>query len=280
MTDETAPTLFVVGTPIGNLGDLTPRAVDTFRTVELIACEDTRRTSKLLRHAGIARTRFVVVNEHTERDAIPVVLATLAGGASVALVSDAGMPVVSDPGHLVIGAAIEAGVRLEVVPGPSAALAALVLSGLAGDRFCFEGFVPRKGAERTRRLAAIATEPRTTVLFEAPHRLARTLEELRARAGDERSVAVARELTKLHEEVWRTTLGEAAALAAMGEPRGEHVVVLGGAPALDVDDDAIVAAVQRSLAQGLSRRDATDAVSTELAVSRNRVYALAVAVDQ
>jgi 16S rRNA (cytidine1402-2'-O)-methyltransferase len=279
MSELHEPTLYVVGTPIGNLGDLSPRAVETFRAVQLIACEDTRRTSKLLRHAGVAKTKFVVVNEHTEHDAVGAVLARLAGGESVALVSDAGMPVVSDPGHLLINAVVEAGVRIEVVPGPSAALSALVLSGLVADRFCFEGFVPRKGAERTRRLAAIATESRTTVLFEAPHRLARTLGELRSLIGDDRPVAVARELTKLHEEVWRTTLGEAAVVATMAEPRGEHVVVLAGAPPLPTDDDAIVAELRRALVDGASRRDAIDDVATALAVNRNRVYALAVSLD-
>jgi 16S rRNA (cytidine1402-2'-O)-methyltransferase len=279
MTGATVPTLYVVGTPIGNLGDLSPRAVETFAAVQLIACEDTRRTSKLLRHAGVARTQFVVVNEHTEHDAIATVLARLEGGDSVALVSDAGMPLVSDPGHLLIGAAIAAGVRIDVVPGPSAALSALVLSGLVSDRFCFEGFVPRKGAERTRRLASIATEPRTSVLFEAPHRLARTLAELQPLVGDDRAVVVARELTKLHEEVWRTTVGEAAVVATMAEPRGEHVVVLAGAPPLAVDDDGIVAAVQARLAEGASRRDAVDAVAAELGVNRNRVYSLAVSLD-
>jgi 16S rRNA (cytidine1402-2'-O)-methyltransferase len=227
----------------------------------------------------VDRTRFVVVNEHTERDAVDQVLATLAGGDSVALVSDAGMPLVSDPGHLVITAAIEAGVRIEVVPGPSAALAALVVSGLVSDRFCFEGFVPRKGAERGRRLAAIAIEPRTTVLFEAPHRLGRTLGELHQLVGDHRAVVIARELTKLHEEVWRTTLGDAAAVAGLAEPRGEHVVVLAGAPVVAADDAAIVAELQRVLANGASRRDAVDQVSESLAVNRNRVYSLAVSLD-
>jgi 16S rRNA (cytidine1402-2'-O)-methyltransferase len=191
------------------------------------------------------------------------------------LVSDAGMPAISDPGHVLVVAAIAAGLDVEVVPGPSAVLAALVASGLATDRFCFEGFLPRKGAERARRLAALGTEPRTAVLFEAPHRVARTLADLRGAVGPDRPVAVARELTKLHEEVWRTTVGEAAAVAEVGSPRGEHVVVLGGAAPVDVGDDEVTAALRARLDAGGTRRDAVDAVVAELGVARRRAYDLA-----
>jgi 16S rRNA (cytidine1402-2'-O)-methyltransferase len=267
--------LRVVGTPIGNLSDLSPRASAALAGADVIACEDTRRTGRLLSLAGIAHRRLVVVNEHTERSATPSLVAAALGGESVVLVSDAGLPAISDPGHLLVTAAIEAGLEVEVVPGPSAVLVALVASGLASDRFCFEGFLPRKGAERARRLGALATEARTSVIFEAPHRIARTLADLRDAVGPDRPVAVARELTKLYEEVWRTTLGDAAAVAAAGEPRGEHVVVLGGAPQVEVGDDEVSAALRARLDAGATRRDAVDAVVAELGVARKRAYSLA-----
>jgi len=278
----TAPTprLRLVGTPIGNLGDLTPRAVAALEEADVIGCEDTRRTGRLLAHAGVGHRRLVVVNEHTERDAAAQLVAAMRRGEAAALVSDAGMPGVSDPGHLVVRAALEAGFEIEVVPGPSAVLAALVASGLATDRFAFEGFVPRKGAERSRRLVEVAGERRTVVLFEAPHRLARTLAELVALTGPDRPVAIARELTKLHEEIWRTTLGEAVAVAALGEPRGEHVVVLAGAPPVPVDDDAVREALLVELGAGASRRDAVAAVEASLGVPRNRVYDLALGLAE
>ncbi len=171
-----------------------------------------------------------MVNEHTERDTVPGILDRLARGERVALVSDAGLPGISDPGEVLVRAAVEAGFAVEVIPGPSAAAAALVVSGLPTARFVFEGFLPRKGSARSRRLAAVATEERTVVLYEAPHRLARTVADLVAVCGPERRVVFARELTKLHEEVWRGTLGEAVARVAAVEPRGEHVLVLDGAP--------------------------------------------------
>jgi 16S rRNA (cytidine1402-2'-O)-methyltransferase len=270
-----AARLLVVGTPIGNLGDLSPRAHDALAAADVVACEDTRRTGRLLSMAGIARTRLIVVNDHTERDVAPRLVEDALAGRAVVLVSDAGMPGVSDPGHLLVSAAVEAGVVVEVVPGPSAVLVALVVSGLPSDRFCFEGFLPRKGAERGRRLAHLAVEPRTTVLFEAPHRIGRTLADLAAVVGPDRPVVVARELTKLHEEVWRTSAGEAADVASLAEPRGEHVLVVAGAPEVEVVDDALVDELHRLLGTGSSRRDAIDEVAAAHGVPRNRVYALA-----
>ena len=272
-------TLFVVATPIGNLGDMTPRAVDVLTRVGLIACEDTRRTGSLLRLLGIERTRMVVVNDHTERDAVERIVGRLLEGDDVALVSDAGTPLVSDPGHVLVRAAIGAGVRVEAVPGASAVLVALVAAGLATDRFAFDGFLPRKGAERTRRLAEVAASTRTTVRFEAPHRLGRTLADLAALTGDARTVVVARELTKLHEEVWRGPIGEAVARAAAGEPRGEHVIVLDAAPEEPADDSTVRAALRRALDAGASRRDAVDEVARSTGVPRNHAYELALGLD-
>jgi 16S rRNA (cytidine1402-2'-O)-methyltransferase len=271
-------TLVLVGTPIGNLGDLAPRAAEALAAADVVCCEDTRRTGKLLALAGVERRPFVVVNEHTEAREIPRVLARLARGERVAVVSDAGMPGVSDPGERLVAAAVAEGHPVEVVPGPSAALAALVVSGLPAGRFVFEGFLPRKGAARAERLAAVAGEPRTVVVFEAPHRVARTLADLVDACGPDRRVAVARELTKLHEEVWRGTLAGAAAWAANREPPGEIVLVVEGAPvAAPPDDAAVQAAVQAELAGGASARDAARAVADRLSVPRRRAYDIATA---
>ena len=201
--------LVLVGTPIGNLGDLSPRAVDELAAADAICCEDTRRTGRLLQHAGVERRPLVVVNDHTEVSAIAGVLERLSRGERVAVVTDAGMPGISDPGERLVRAAVAAGHIVEVVPGPSAAVTALVASGLATGRYAFEGFLPRKGSGRSGRLAEIAVERRTTVLYEAPHRVARTLADLAGACGPDRRVAIARELTKLHEEVWRGSLGDA-----------------------------------------------------------------------
>jgi 16S rRNA (cytidine1402-2'-O)-methyltransferase len=270
--------LVLVGTPIGNLGDLSPRAAAALAAADAVCCEDTRRTGKLVSLAGIERRPFVVVNEHTEEREIPRVLARLARGERVALVSDAGMPGLSDPGERLVAAAIAAGHPVEVVPGPSASLAALVVSGLPAGRFVFEGFLPRKGAARTERLAAVADEPRTVVLYEGPHRLPRTLADLVEVCGGDRRVVIAREITKLHEQVWRGTLAEAVDWVADREPPGEMVVVLDGAPpAAPPDDETILVAVRSELAGGASARDAARAVATRLDVPRRRAYEIATA---
>lgn len=273
--------LTLVGTPIGNLGDLAPRAAEALGAADVICCEDTRRTGRLLQLAGIERrAKLVVVNDHTEGDAVPRVLEMLAQGRRVVVVSDGGMPGISDPGERLVRAAVDAGHPVEVVPGPSAGLSALVVSGLPAGRFAFEGFLPRKGSGRSERLAVLARETRTTVLFEAPHRLARTLSDLEAACGGERPVVIARELTKLHEEVWRGDLAGAVAWAADRSPPGEIVLVLGGAPpAAEADDDMVRAAVREALASGASVRDAAAQVAADLHVPRRRAYNLAVTLD-
>ena len=269
--------LVLVGTPIGNLGDLSPRAVDALAAADAICCEDTRRTGRLLQHAGIERRPLVVVNDHTEVAAIAGVLDRLARGERVAVVTDAGMPGISDPGERLVRAAVDAGHVVEVVPGPSAAVTALVASGLPTGRYAFEGFLPRKGSGRTARLAEVAPDRRTTLLYEAPHRLARTLADLAAACGADRSVAIARELTKLHEEVWRGSLGEAVAWVAQREPRGEVVLVLDGAPPPEeADGAAIDAAVRERLDEGASPRDAAAAVAAVLGVPKRQAYDAAV----
>jgi 16S rRNA (cytidine1402-2'-O)-methyltransferase len=268
-------TLVLVGTPIGNLGDLSPRAIEAIAGADLLACEDTRRTGRLLAHAGITPPRMIVVNEHTEAKERTRVLRALSAGKSVVVVSDAGVPGISDPGERLVRAAIEAGHPVEVVPGPSALVAALVVSGLPTARFVFEGFLPRRGSDRTERVAALRDERRTIVLFEAPHRVERTLTDLAAALGGDRRIAIARELTKLHEEVWRGTLDDAVAWAARGA-KGELVIVVEGAPPRAEPDDAeIVAALVDARASGASTRDAVSAVAAELDVARRRVYELA-----
>jgi len=269
--------LVLVGTPIGNLGDLAPRAVEALRRADAICCEDTRRTGRLLEHAGVARPALVVVNDHTEVRAIAGVLDRLARGERVAVVTDAGMPGISDPGERLVRAAVDAGHPVEVVPGPSAAITALVASALPTGRFVFEGFLPRKGSGRTSRVAELAHEPRTVILYEAPHRVARTLADLAAACGPERRVSVGRELTKLHEEHWRGTLAEAVAWAEATEPRGELVLVLDGAPPPPAVDVAQVeAALADELRAGASARDAAAAVAQGLGIPKRQAYELAV----
>jgi len=268
--------LVLVGTPIGNLDDLSPRAAAAMAEADVVVCEDTRRTGRLLQAAGVKARQLLAVHDHNEEAQVEVVVARLQAGETVVVVSDAGMPGLSDPGERLVRAAADVGAEVVVVPGPSAAVAALVASGLPTGRFAFEGFLPRSGSGRAERVAALAGERRTVVLYEAPHRLARTLEELRAAFGDDRRVAIARELTKLHEEVWRGTLAEAVARAAEVEPRGEHVLVVGGAPPPPAaTDDELAAAVARLLGDGLSTRDAVAEVAAAFEVPKRRVYDLA-----
>lgn len=273
--------LVLVATPIGNLGDLSPRAVEVLAGADVVACEDTRRTGRLLQAAGVRAKALVAVHDHNEAVKVGAVLTRLGAGEVVAVVSDAGTPGISDPGERLVRAAAEAGFEVRIVPGPSAAVAALVASGLPTGRFVFEGFLPRRGSGRAERLAALAGEQRTVVLYEAPHRLARTVADLAEALGGERRVALARELTKLYEEVWRGTLDEAVERCAAVEPRGEHVVVVDGAPAPEpADDDAVLAALVAMLEGGASRRDAVAAVAEGLGVAKRRVYALAIGVDR
>ncbi|HVN50779.1 MAG TPA: 16S rRNA (cytidine(1402)-2'-O)-methyltransferase [Acidimicrobiales bacterium] len=268
--------LVLVATPIGNLGDLSGRAVEELTRADAIACEDTRRTGRLLAHAGVTGRKLLVVNDHTEAAAGRDVLARLDRGERVAVVTDAGTPGVSDPGERLVRLAAAAGHRVEVVPGPSAAIAALVISGLPTGRWVFEGFLPRRGSGRTERLAELAGESRTIVLYEAPHRLARTLADLAGALGGTRQVVVARELTKLHEEVWRGTLAGAVERAAGSEPRGEHVLVVAGAPpAAGATDEELAAALAEAREGGRSTRDAVALVAARFGAPRRRVYDLA-----
>jgi 16S rRNA (cytidine1402-2'-O)-methyltransferase len=265
--------LVVVATPIGNLGDLSPRAAETLRTVDLVLAEDTRRTGRLLQHVG-SDVPQRSLHEHNERDRIAEVLARIEVGERLALVSDAGTPAVSDPGYRLLAACAAAGVRIEVVPGPSAAMTALVASGVATDRVAFEGFLPRKGAARRDRLAELATEPRTVVLYVSPHRAAADLGALAQALGEDRPAALCRELTKLHEEVRRAPLGALRDAVADGV-RGEVTLVIAGAPASEaaaVDDDELVGRVRALVATGVPRKNAIAQVASNAGVPKRRVY--------
>jgi 16S rRNA (cytidine1402-2'-O)-methyltransferase len=273
-----AATLWLVATPIGNLADLPPRAAEILARAGLVCCEDTRRTGRLLQHAGVRAERLAVANEHTEVNRIADVLAMLDAGRDVAIVTDAGTPGISDPGERLVRAALDAGHRVSAVPGPAAAIVALTISGMPTSRFVFEGFLPRRGRQRHERLAEIAAERRTVVLYEAPHRIVRTLADLEAACGGDRPVAVCRELTKLYEDVLRATLGS----VEIGEPRGEYVVVLGGATTENrvIDDSAVRDAISAELDAGASTRDAASAVSKRFGLPKRSVYALATQIRE
>ncbi|MGB3734266.1 MAG: 16S rRNA (cytidine(1402)-2'-O)-methyltransferase [Ilumatobacter sp.] len=267
-----------MATPIGNLGDLPPRAVEVLASVALVCCEDTRRTGKLLQHAGIRAERLAVCNEHTEYERIGDVLDVLGSGLDVAVVSDAGTPGISDPGERLVAAAIEAEHVVSAVPGPAASTMAVTISGFPSHRFVYEGFLPRKGRDRTDRLGEVADETRTIVLYEAPHRMQRTMADLLAVCGPDRGVAVSRELTKLHEETVRGTLGT----IDVGEPRGEYVIVLApveNAP-VDASDDTVRALLADALEAGASTRDAAATVAEQTGRRRREVYQLAVDLDR
>jgi 16S rRNA (cytidine1402-2'-O)-methyltransferase len=266
--------LVLVGTPLGNAGDLSSRAAQAIATSDVLACEDTRHTRKLLAVSGIQpKGRMFSLHQHNEQARAEQVVALVAAGKVVALVTDAGMPGVSDPGERVVRAVLDAGLSVETVPGPTAATTALALSGLPSERFCFEGFLPRKGRERKDRLAVIAGEARTSVLYEAPHRVVETVADLAAVCGGERRVAIARELTKLYEEVWRGTLADAVTYTEAVAPRGEYTLVVeGSADRPPASEDDIAEAVARHLAAGLTRKDAAAAVAEELGVPRRVAY--------
>lgn len=270
-------TLYLVGTPIGNLEDMTFRAIRVLREVAVIAAEDTRQTRKLLNHFEI-RTPAVSYHEHNLRTAGPALIERLQNGDDVALVTDAGMPAISDPGEDLVRLAVAAGISVVPIPGPTAFTAALVGSGLNTERFSFEGFLPVKKKERRAMLDALRHETRTWMLYEAPHRLKETLEDLQEVLGD-RPMVAARELTKLHEEFVRGTPGELLAHFEAQSPRGEFVLVIGGAlrqavvidPA-DATPEALAAAVAELEAGGMDRKAAMKEIGTRFGLTKRDVY--------
>ena len=277
ITSAIHPGLWLVATPIGNLEDLSPRGAAVLRASSMICCEDTRHSGSLLKRIGASPERLVVTNEHTEHDAIETVLTALASGATVSVITDAGTPAISDPGERLVQAAIAAGHTVYSTPGPVAFVMAAAMSGLPTARIAFDGFLPRSGAERRERLTEVARERRTTVLYEAPHRLERTLSDLAEMCGGDRPVVLAREMTKLHEDMWRGTMAEAVKHAQTVEPRGEYAIVIGPAvfESIDITDDEIVNELSKRLASGFTKRDAIDEVTAALGLPRKRVYTLA-----
>jgi len=269
-----AGTLHIVSTPIGNLGDLSPRAVEVMRSVSAILAEDTRHTRTLSERFDI-RTPLVAHHEHNEAQSVPGLVQRLLGGESFALVSDAGTPLLSDPGSRLVEAAIAAGVTVSPVPGPSALLAALAGAGLATDRFTFFGFLARKGGERSKAIAEMVALPHTAVLYESPSRVAATLEDLVAAGAGERATVVARELTKQYEEFRRGTAAELAAYYSTHDIRGEVVIVLAGAPPVVLDEAALREEAATLRAQGMSARDITRVLMERANAPRNLAYRLA-----
>ena len=271
--------LVLGGAPLGQPGDVGPRLRTAMSTADVLAVEDTRRLHRLAADLEVQLTgRVVTFHESVERSRLPGLLSALDQGKTVLLLTDAGMPSVSDPGYTLVRAAIDAGVEVTSVPGPSAVITALAVSGLPVDRFCFEGFLPRKAGERRSRLAGLADERRTMVFFESPHRLADALTDAAAAFGPERSAAVCRELTKTHEEVRRGSLGELASWAADGV-RGEITLVIGGAPAAPValSPSELAALVADEEAAGATRKDAIRAVVVRTGLPRRTVYDAVVA---
>jgi 16S rRNA (cytidine1402-2'-O)-methyltransferase len=269
--------LVLAGTPIGDPQDASPRLVAELQSADLVAAEDTRRLSRLTSALGVkVGGRVVSYHEHNEAAKTPDLVEAVRAGSRVLLVTDAGMPSVSDPGYRLVVAVVAAGLRVTAVPGPSAVLTALALSGLAVDRFCFEGFLPRKAGERSKALAALRSEPRTMVFFEAPHRLSVTLAAMTEAFGPDRPAAVCRELTKTYEEVRRGPLSELVEWAA-GEVRGEITVVVAGAVAAVADPEAAVAMVLARLAEGERLKEAVAEVAVDTGLPKRDLYAAALA---
>jgi 16S rRNA (cytidine1402-2'-O)-methyltransferase len=265
--------LYVVATPIGNLGDFSPRAVEVLRACAVVAAEDTRRTGVLLQHFAIA-TPLLSLHEHNEQQRATQLTARLQAGDCVGLVSDAGTPAISDPGFDLVAAAVAAGIEVVSIPGPSAVIAALSIAGLPTDRFCFEGFLPARGAARRTRLAELAAETRTLVFYESPHRITETLADCGQAFGGTRAAAVARELTKLHETVYRGTLAELAARAAADPDlgRGEIVLAVAGAATQVAADDASLDRVLQLLLAELPLKQAARLAAEILGVRDNEAY--------
>jgi 16S rRNA (cytidine1402-2'-O)-methyltransferase len=277
VTNSAAGVLVLAATPIGDPRDAAPRLTQEIATVDVVAAEDTRRFGRLCRLLEVRPSGSVVsYHEHNEATRTADLLARLVGGARVLVVTDAGMPSVSDPGYRLVVAAVEAGVKVTCVPGPSAVLMALAVSGLPVDRFCFEGFPSRKAGERLRSFQALAQERRTLIFFEAPHRLAVTLAAMAEAFGPDRPAAVCRELTKTYEEVRRGGLVDLAQWAAEGV-KGEITVVVGGASAEVIDSETAVAAVQARVAGGERLRDVCAEVAAATGLSRNDLYNAALA---
>ncbi|MBD1930874.1 MULTISPECIES: 16S rRNA (cytidine(1402)-2'-O)-methyltransferase [Cyanophyceae] len=271
--------LYVVGTPIGNLEDMTFRAVRILQEVDAIAAEDTRHTGKLLQHFQI-KTPQISYHEHNQAQRIPELLQQLKMGKAIALVTDAGMPGISDPGYELVKACIEAEMPVVPIPGCTAVTTALSAAGLPTDRFVFEAFLPAKGADRQQHLESLQTETRTLIFYEAPHRLRQTLQDLAVVLGENRKIVLARELTKLHEEFWRGTIGEAILHYNQREPQGEFTLVVAGGELVTplLSEEALKAELQQLLYQGISRSQASRQLAKATSIPRRQIYQLALEI--
>ena len=278
-TDPKPGTLYVVGTPIGNLEDITFRAVRILQTVDIIAAEDTRHTGKLLQHFQV-KTPQVSYHEHNRTSRIPELLEHLVNNKAIALVSDAGMPGISDPGYELVKACIEAGISVVPIPGASAAITALSASGLPTDRFVFEGFLPAKSQQRQEYLESLQTESRTLIFYESPHRLRDTLQDLALVWGSDRQIVLGRELTKLYEEFWRGTIAEAIAHYSQREPQGEYTLVVAGIPASQpqLTEEELKAELKQLISQGISRSQASRQLAKFTSLPRRQLYQLALSI--
>lgn len=274
-------TLYIVGTPIGNLEDISFRAVRILQSVDLIAAEDTRHTGKLLHHFNI-KVPQISCHEHNQKQRIPELLEKLNAGQTIAVVTDAGMPVISDPGDELVKACIDAGVLVVPIPGPNAAITALSAAGLPTEQFIFEGFLPVKGKERKQRLELLQTESRTMILYESPHRLKKTLQDLKNCLGEKRAIALGRELTKLHEEFWRGSIGEALSYYEKTAPQGEFTLVVAGQPAETqvISEITLKTELENLLRQGISRSEATKILAKHTSISRKKIYQIALMIPE
>ncbi|MEA5623117.1 16S rRNA (cytidine(1402)-2'-O)-methyltransferase [Nostoc sp. UHCC 0251] len=278
-TDPKPGTLYVVGTPIGNLEDITFRAVRILQTVDIIAAEDTRHTGKLLQHFQV-KTPQMSYHEHNRTSRIPELLEHLVNNKAIALVSDAGMPGISDPGYELVKACIEAGIPVVPIPGASAAITALSAAGLPTDRFVFEGFLPAKSQQRQEHLESLQTESRTLIFYESPHRLRDTLQDLAKVWGNDRQIVLGRELTKLYEEFWRGTIAEAIAHYSQREPQGEYTLVVAGIPASQpqLTEEELKAELKQLISQGISRSQASRQLAKFTSLPRRQLYQLALSL--
>ena len=281
-------TLFLVATPLGNLEDMSPRATRVLEEADYIAAEDTRRAARLLSALGVGN-RLISYYEHNQAIRHDRLIEDLKSGLSVAVVSDAGMPSISDPGEALVRLAVEHGIPVSVIPGPSAFASAISASGLNTERFAYEGFIPAKGKERQARLKAMSQEVRTLVFYEAPHRLRRSLDDLAAVVESDRKIVVAREMTKTYEEFLYFTLGEAVLYYETTAPKGEFTIVLEGKEEYGLrtgeadqglTDEILSAMIRKALDEGLRTRDASDLVADKTGVSRNKLYRLALKLRQ
>jgi 16S rRNA (cytidine1402-2'-O)-methyltransferase len=273
-------TLYIVATPIGNLKDMTFRAIETLQAADFIAAEDTRHTGKLLHHFEI-KTPQISYHEHNRQQRLPEILEQLHLGKNIALVTDAGMPGISDPGYELVTACADANINIIPIPGASACIVGISASGLPTDKFVFEGFLPVKGQERQQSLTALQTEYRTIILYESPHRLRETLQDLANELGTDRQIVLARELTKMHEEFWRGSLASAIELYATREPQGEFTLVIAGHQTVKkvYSEDTLKAELKTIMVSGVSRSQASRQLAQQIGINRRQLYQLALTID-